>query len=251
MHGHVTTIQQRLWISTLLCFVIAALCIVIGHSGNHSLSWVENHISTYAARAPYDECITASMTLIATSLALLGLLLSYSVDFLAHVASLLLGGSAAGMMLILWFEETLLWSDRREGLSVAVLQQQAFHDAGVLLFFSCALLALASGGLNLLLWSDGRSRQLGGLTVMLAAPATAVGVRAPDLLLCLPSETLALLPALLRSAVEALGQCRGNSMALRQRCSFACLALGVVLMTILYRPPRASTGTRQGTQKRE
>lgn len=123
----------------------ALLSMIIGHGGEHSLNFVANAISTYAAQGPQGGWISVSMLLSAVMLVSLSILVSrYHVlgeDWAAHLVPIVAGISVAGLLLLVLREETITSPGRD---SVAAISQQAMHNAGnfQLLYSSMVLTAL-------------------------------------------------------------------------------------------------------------
>lgn len=155
--------------------MLAAVCaMVLGHTlGNHSLEWTRSHISTFAAHAPYGDLITLGMLLVAAFEITLGLQLTFSSPFKhmlwAHAACQLLAVSASGIVILAAFEESLLYSSPRkhEHMGPLLERQQYFHECGVLLFFTSALLASCVAGTGAFFSTPHRTGKLGGLAMLL------------------------------------------------------------------------------------
>jgi hypothetical protein len=88
--------------------LLTPVALFIGHLGSHSLTWVQNQISTYAAQAPHDRWITASILLSALALLCIGLLFPahsfYGRNLWSRIIAMVLGASVAGLLLIAGFE---------------------------------------------------------------------------------------------------------------------------------------------------
>mmetsp|Transcript_6603 Transcript_6603/g.13083 ORF Transcript_6603/g.13083 Transcript_6603/m.13083 type:complete len:263 (-) Transcript_6603:23-811(-) len=231
--------HPALWGSTLLCLASAIACLLFGHSGDHDIDWVQRGISTFAANAPRDDWVTASIFLFALCSVLLGLMLSLTGPLRhrlsAHVASMLLGSTAVGLCMVAWFEEVRNHPPR----GYDAVRQQTFHDAGVMTFFFCALMALVVLGTSCLLCPPSSSA-VGGRgddgrhSSFLGARTQAWAERLLGLVL------IGITP--LTSAIKdrnwtgRLLGLPGAAMGLRQRTSFAVLGTGLLLATLLLRP---------------
>uniref|UniRef100_A0A6V3R5E7 Uncharacterized protein n=1 Tax=Lotharella globosa TaxID=91324 RepID=A0A6V3R5E7_9EUKA len=219
-----------LWWSTLLCLFSAIACLVVGHSGEHDIDWIQRGISTFAANAPNDDWVTASILLFALCAALLGLMLSLTGRLRhrmsAHVASMLLGNTAVGLVFVAWFEEVKAYPPR----GYAAVRQQTFHDAGVLIFFTCSLMVLVIIGTSCLLSPP-------------TLDASSANERCATSALFQRIVGLALLSiAPLTNAIKdrnwtgRLLGLPGAAMGLRQRASFAAVGMGLLVVTMLLRP---------------
>eukprot|EP00440_Ansanella_granifera_P004208 gb/GFBE01004566.1/.p1 GENE.gb/GFBE01004566.1/~~gb/GFBE01004566.1/.p1 ORF type:complete len:239 (+),score=31.16 gb/GFBE01004566.1/:1-717(+) len=214
-----------LWRLNLITLLVAVCAVILGHTlGDPPFDWTQTHISTYAARAPFDDFITAGMLLFAAFMYSLGLqlsLASHFKDFLwAHTASQLLGTSAAGMVFLATFEESLLISTPRWKASADVLTQQNFHDSGVLIFYGSAMLATSVAGVGLL-FTGCRVEKVGGLVMLCCMPLVVVS-RMIDF-----------------GALERLSKikiAKGDAIGLRQRLMLGFLGLAAFILALLLRP---------------
>jgi hypothetical protein len=127
---------------------LALVSMLVGHIAAPDLSWTRDPISTYAAHAPLSVCITIAILVSAATILLVGIEVSRipnaAYNFISAVIPLASGASAAGLILLATFKETI---SKTISLSVPTIDQarlQAFHDAGLFLFFysSLALLIL-------------------------------------------------------------------------------------------------------------
>jgi hypothetical protein len=159
--------------------IIALGAMAIGHSGTHNLIWTRDPISTFAARAPMDVFVTISMVLSAFTLVVVCLAAveaSSTPVFLRLIAPVISGVAAGGLLLLATFEETI---SLRLSTSPPTLQQvriQAFHDAGLLLFFSGSLLLLSTLGILWIASRSGRSRYMGLVPIASAIGAFSVRI---------------------------------------------------------------------------
>ncbi len=196
--------------------VSSLIAMVIGHTGEHRLSWTANHISTFAAQAPRDAWITASMLLFAATLLFIGILISryhlLGTHYPAHVVSLLTGAAIAGLVLLAYFEETAMTMKALLQTDFAGIRQQSFHDAGLLVFFYSSLLLTILAGVICLLFRKGVSRKISGVVVTCLGPAS--------FLLMTTSW-----PTLIGITAPASG--------LRQRVSLLCIWLAMALLLAL------------------
>ncbi|MFC1609739.1 hypothetical protein ACFL6C_02165 [Myxococcota bacterium] len=197
------------------------------------MSWVYHQVSSYAAGAPLGDWITAGVLLSATGMVVVALLLSWAGPFrenaVAHLGALLFGGSAAGLVVLAWFEETAPNLAALKGAGFLAIRQQSFHDAGLLVFFLCALGALSLVGGLLVVKGPGRVVRLMGAATALCGPLAIASLRLPW-------------PEYMGIASPAMG--------LRQRVAFVALAIGAafVVVTVSKRSPRAFENEDQPTR---
>lgn len=147
---------------------------MIGHFGTHGLIWTQDPISTFAARAPLDVFISASMLLSAVTLIAVCLAaaeVSPVPAFLRSLIPVVSGAAAGGLFLVATFEEAI-------SLRLSILpptpdqiRMQAFHDAGLLLFYSGSLLVLCLLGIMWIANCSGRVRYLGLVPIVCALGA--------------------------------------------------------------------------------
>lgn len=161
---------NRISLATLLA---AACAMLLGHTlGNPSLDWTRTHVSTFAAHSPFGDLITLGMLLVAVFEITLGLQLTFTSPFQhklwAHAAGQLLAASAAGIVILAAYQESLLYSSPRKELVMGVFKerQQYFHEVGVLLFFTSALLAKCIAGTGVIFCARSRTGKLGGLAML-------------------------------------------------------------------------------------
>lgn len=205
----------------LLCMawivlLAAPIAMIIGHLGTHELSWGQNQISTYAARAPYDGWITASMLLSALALLCIGILFPshpvFGQTIWSKLVSMLLGAAVAGLGFIAHFEETAMNLKQLKVLGWEAVRQQSFHDAGLLIFFYGTILALFLSGLIIMVKGPGWTRRiLGGI----------VGISGPVAFL-----------AMTASWTQGIG-IAGTTVGLKQHAAFLCLWFGFGLLLVL------------------
>lgn len=123
--------------------LLAIVSMFIGHMGAHELSWIGNHISTFAANAPHDDWITASMLLSALALLCISVLITrYHIvgsHYLIHLVPALTGAAVSGLILLAFFEETAPSIVKLRDLNFHAIREQTFHDAGLLVFFYGAI----------------------------------------------------------------------------------------------------------------
>eukprot|EP00466_Bigelowiella_natans_P013605 jgi/Bigna1/79507/fgenesh1_pg.63_\ len=206
------------WISSTLCMYMGISWMLIGHNGEHSIDWVEAGISTFAARAPRKAWITAAILMFASSLVFLGLVLSFTGPLRgrisSHVSCMLLGSAAVGLYLVAMYEEI----DNPQ--SHADVRQQAFHDAGVMIFISCSLLTLLCIGTSCLVHPPSHHGPITGRVAGLVMIADVPFVKG----------------LMERNWTGRILKLEGHCMGLRQRSSFAALGVGLFLVAMLLRP---------------
>lgn len=160
------------WIS----LVTSLVTMVIGHLGNHELSWQSSLISTYAATAPYDYFITSSILLMSLTLLIIGILVSkyqmIGTNFFVHLVPVLSGASASGLLMLAYYEETAKTLNLLKQSGFWAIRIQSFHDAGLFIFFySVLLLVMLLGVLTFLHYSKILLKVLGGL-ILSMGPAS-------------------------------------------------------------------------------
>jgi len=168
-------LHARITIAIAWLALFAALAaFVIGHLGPHSLSWMRNQVSTYAAQAPNGDWITAAMLLTALCLLCLGISISsrraLGADPLNQIVSMMLGVAASGLLLLACFKETAINMDQLRKMGFAAIRQQSFHDAGLLLFFYSSTAVLAISGVIVALRGPGWGRRMSAAIVALTGP---------------------------------------------------------------------------------
>jgi hypothetical protein len=210
------SLHRRLIIVVWACLSLTCLLLVVGHQGEHGLSWVDSQVSSYAAAAPLDGFVTAGMFTAAAGMLLTAVLLSWSGPFAgnlwAHLAALCFGASAVGLVVLASFEEAApnLAALRRAGLEA--VQQQSFHDAGLLVFFLSLVGGLVIAGIVTAAYRSDRVGRLLGVLVALSGPL-AVGS--------------------LRCAWPSLLGIAGAAVGLRQRAAFLAFGVGVTLLVLV------------------
>lgn len=160
-------------ITGLIFAVLALIAMLVGHTGDHELSWISNQISTYAAKAPKDRWITTSMLLACGSLVCFGLLASkYEAlgrSLVAHGVTMLAGAATSGLILLACFEETATSLSALSKLGFTAIRQQSFHDAGLMVFFYCSIALGIVAGIACIFEVSGKTNKvLGGLSASLA-----------------------------------------------------------------------------------
>ena len=159
------------WISV----ISALLFMVLGHLGQHDLSWKVSQISTYAATAPYDYFITTSMLLSSAALIATGILISkhniFRFGYLAHFAPVLSGASASGLLMLAYFEETAKNLPMLKKSGFWAIRVQSFHDAGLLIFFYGAILLVILLGILTAIYNFKKSHKLFGILIISFGPA--------------------------------------------------------------------------------
>lgn len=196
-----------------MALINAPVTMIIGHLGTHELNWVQNQISTYAAQAPYNGWIIASMVLSALVLLCIGILISIHPVFGrtlgSKLVSMILGAAVAGLILIAHFKETAINLKQLKAAGFDAIRQQSFHDAGLLIFFHGAILALILSGLIIMVKDRGWIRRLLGGIIGISGPAAYWVMTA--------------------SWTHYLG-IDGTTIGLKQRVAFLCLWFGFGLL---------------------
>ena len=169
MHNRILIVTG--WV-TLLSALIA---MIVGHSGNHDLNWTINQISTYAANAPHDQWITASMLLSCLTMVIVSLIVSNRIlgdNWLTQLVPLFAGAATAGLLMLASFKETARSVTILRSSGFEAVRQQSFHDAGLLIFFYCAIaLAVVLGILVIAQASGWKERIIGGAVAFLGLAA--------------------------------------------------------------------------------
>lgn len=210
-----TAVRTVAWVSMILAFV----AMVVGHLGTPELVWSRNYISTFAARAPNGDWITAAMLLVAVAMLGIGILAVSRERPLGWLpgglVAMAMGTGVSGLLLLAAYEETAASLSALRKLGFAAIRQQSFHDAGLFVFFYGTILALSVAGAAIL----GRC---GGRTRMAGAAALASG----------PLSYLAM-----TSAWPATLGIAGVGLGLKQRSAFLLLWVGaLILLAVLSRP---------------
>jgi len=199
--------------------ISALAAMFIGHLGAADLSWVANHISTYAARAPGDAWITAAMLLSACALMMISILISrYRIlgnAFSVHLLPVLIGAVIAGLVLLAFFEETAVSVKILKRSTFWAIRRQSFHDAGLMVFFYGAVLLAILAGLHCILCRHARGDKVLGILIAGLGPAAYFLMSAPW-------------PAWIGV--------NGPSTGLRQRASLLCIWIAMALLLSLARP---------------
>jgi len=153
----------------------ALIAMIIGHSGSHDLNWTINQISTYAAGAPHDRWITASMLLSCLTLVSISLMVSSKIlgdNYLTYMAPLFAGATIAGLLTLAGYEETAGSMRILRSSGFEAIRQQSFHDAGLLIFFySAVALAVVLGILIMAQASGWKEKIIGGVVALLGTAA--------------------------------------------------------------------------------
>jgi hypothetical protein len=202
-------------IAGLISAFTALVAMVIGHLGNHELSWVASHISTFAADAPNDAWITAAMLMSAFSLVCIGVLISrYQIlgsSFIVHLLPLMIGAAVSGLILLAAFEETAKSITELKGLRFGFIRQQSFHDAGLMVFFYSSISITMMAGFILAVFRSGGEKILGLI------------------LACMGPVSFLLMTT---SWPEIIGIAQ-RSAGLKQRVSFFCIWIAMVMLLLL------------------
>jgi len=193
--------------------ILALGAMIVGHMGNHNLTWISTPISTFAVYGPNGFWITISMLLSAITLCCLSILISrYQLlgsHYAAHIVPIVIGAAVSGLFLLTAFEET---SSSVSPGSFNAIRQQSFHDAGSLLFFNGLVLLTFFAG-----WLCAASHQSRGGKVMGVA-VTSMGFFGFMLLSVPWPKWLGLM---------------GPTAGLTQRVSYLSMWFAIVLLLIL------------------
>ncbi len=213
--------RERILVFTSWAAIFAAMVAMIaGHAGAASLTPFANQISTYAAQAPHQGWITAGIVLPGLALAAMAMLISghrmLGDSWLAHVAPLLAGAAAAGLLTLALFKETAPTMAALKSAGIEEIVQQSMHNAGLMIFFySTILLLMLCGGLTF-------TRSAGWPGKMLGVSAALLG--------------LAAFPLMTEPWPRVLG-ITGPVHGLMQRGSLLSLWLGASTVLLAARPP--------------
>ena len=161
-------------IAGLISAILALVSMLIGHMGDHDLNWLSDHISTFAAHAPYDGWISCSMLMSSFSLLCIGVLISkhqiLGSNHMVHLLPLLAGAAISGLVVLMVFEETARSLKALKGMPFDAIRQQSFHDAGLMVFFYCSLTLTVLAGFFRAMTQSGK-KKIAGLAMMSLAPA--------------------------------------------------------------------------------
>ena len=203
-------------ISAWIVLFAAPLALFIGHLGADDLSWIKNGISTYAATAPHANWISAGMLLAGLSIACLGVGISlntrWRITILSQIASMCCGAAAAGLLMLCRFKETANNLEALKRMEFAAVRQQTFHDAGLLIFVSSAVLALMISGLIAMARSASWGSRLLAAVVFVSGPIAC---------------------AIVISSAQGPGAFLGAAPGLKQRAGFFCLWVGALCLMAL------------------
>jgi hypothetical protein len=206
----------------------APLVLFVGHLGAGGLNWLENGISTYAANAPNGNWVSAGILLAGLSIVCLGVGISLNtslrISLLSQIASMCCGAAAAGLLMLCRYKETANNIEALKRMEFAAIRQQTFHDAGLLMFVSAAVLALMISGLIAMV----RSASWGGRLL-----AAAVFVSGP--IAC----------AVVISSSQGPVGFLGTAPGLKQRAAFFCLWVGAFCLLTLLTKAAAQSVLRQ------
>ena len=209
--------------------IMALIFMIIGHSGTHGLSWFRNQISTYAAQAPHDAWITASMLLSCVALLSVSLLVSrYKMigdHSLIHVVPVIIGATISGLLVLAYYEETAKTITMLKRSGFMSIRLQSFHDAGLLVFFYGSVLLVLILGAFVIAFKEGVRDKLIGLGIFVLGPASF---------------------SLMGTSWPKLVGIAGPSAGIKQRMALLCLWLAMVLVLAL-----ASNNTPRSTAHRD
>jgi hypothetical protein len=137
--------------------VLTPLALGVGHAGAHELSWMNNQVSTFAARAPNDAWVTGGMVLAALGLLCLGISIPLrrpgGAGFVEQLLTALSGTAASGLLLL----RGSGWRRRALGVLVGCAGPAAFASLTTpwprLLGVAVAAPGLRQRGAFLCLWA--------------------------------------------------------------------------------------------------
>lgn len=137
-----------------LALIASPVTLFVGHLGAVGLDWRKNQVSTYAAKAPNDDWVTATMLLAAVALVGIAVNLhrALAADLISRALSTLLGAGAAGLVLLACFE-------------VGGGYRQGKHDAGLVLFLIATTAAFAVAGGAIAVTGPGWRQRVAGTFV--------------------------------------------------------------------------------------
>lgn len=194
----------------------APIVLAIGHLGASNLSWSRNHISTYAALAPNGGWIIAGTLLSAFTLLCLGVLISFwrttGQKLPSRIASMAFGIAASGLLILSGFREAAMNMRQLKVSGFEAIRQQSFHEAGLLLFFNGAVMALFISGLMAALQIPGWGNRMSGLAIAATGPAACAAIF---------------------TAWPVYAGFSGDADGLKQRCAFLCLWFGALILLAL------------------
>jgi hypothetical protein len=154
--------------------IVALVAMLIGHLGHHDFIWTRDPISTFAARAPLDVFVTASMVISAITLFLVCLATVThrpSKPVLDWTILIAAGASAAGLLLLAAFEETIPPTLSHPPPTPDEIRIQGLHNGGLLVFFLSAIFVLCLIGTLWITGHVGRSRYTGLIPIFAALGA--------------------------------------------------------------------------------
>lgn len=196
--------------------VMSFAAMVFGHMEAPGLDWMLNQVSTYAARAPRRDWITASMYLSVLAFLLVSISAfrhpQFGKSLLGQLGGLLLGAASAGLVVLAYYEETAASLAQLKQSSFGAIRQQSFHDAGLMIFFYAAVLAMVLFGAMVFAQRRGWGRKIAGSLITLAGPLSFLAMTTSW-------------PSLLNIMHPAVG--------LKQRAGLLALWFGAFLLIIL------------------
>jgi hypothetical protein len=216
-----------------LALLAAPLSLVIGHLGADRLNWLENGVSTYAAHAPHADWVSAGILLAGLSIACLGVGISLNtrlrINLLSQIASMCCGAAAAGLLMLCRCKETASNIEALKRMEFAAVRQQTFHDAGLLIFISGAVLALMISGLIAMVRSAGWRGRLLAAVVFASGPIACAAII---------------------SFAQGPAGFLGTAPGLKQRAAFFCLWVGALcLMALITKAAGQSIIRQSGVNK--
>jgi hypothetical protein len=200
------------WFFTILTLIT----MLIGHMGKHDLSWISNHISTFAANSPNDAWITASMIMSVAALLCISLLISrYQIlgtNYLVHLIPILVGAVVSGLIVLATFEETAATIKELKSSNFNAIRQQSFHDAGLMIFFYCSICLTILAGFFCVIFRRRKSEKILGVIITCLGPISFL---------------------LMTSPWPKLLSMNGPSAGLKQRASLLCIWISMALLQSL------------------
>jgi hypothetical protein len=145
---------------------------------------------------------------------------------LSQLASMCCGAAAAGLLMLCRFQEMANNLEALKPMAFAAIRLQTFHDAGLLIFFSSAVLALMISGLTAMARGASWGSRLLAAVVFVSGPIAC---------------------AVVISSVQGPAAFPGAAPGLKQRAGYFCLWVGAVcLMALLTQRWRTRLSAAQG-----
>lgn len=201
---------------TLAIATLSLISMVLGHFGIHELNFITTQISTYAAKAPYDYFITASILLSSLTLLLISFLNSkyqlFPSSYLSNFIPALSGAASFGLIMLSYFEEKANNLSALKQAGFSAIRIQTFHDAGLLIFFNCSLLLSLLTGSLIVIYSYNKTHKALGVFILSMTPMSYM--------------------LMTTQWPKALG-IEGLTVGLSQRAALLCLWLAFTLFLIM------------------